>query len=225
MEPSINRTIVIGDIHGCLESLNTLLEQLSDRADTFIFLGDYVDRGPCSREVVERILRLRREHPRVITLQGNHDLMFLHFLEGRDPSMFLRFGGSQTLASYQLQARTAGPAEAIPPDHLHFFRSLPLYYEDQHALYVHAGLQPGCHLSLQRAEWCLWAREEFLATSFDFGKPVIFGHTPFDRPLLAANKIGIDTGAVYGGTLTALLLPERQFISVPGERRAPYEER
>jgi serine/threonine protein phosphatase 1 len=92
-----------------------------------------------------------------------------------------------------------------------------MHWEDQHAIYVHAGLQPGCHLSQQTAQWCLWAREQFIHTTYDFGKPVVFGHTAFNEPLLALNRIGIDTGAVYGGQLTALLLPEREFISVPGE--------
>ena len=104
----------------------------------------------------------------------------------------------------------------VPSDHMAFFNSLPLYWEDQHALYVHAGLQPGRHLSQQTSQWCLWARESFLLATTDFGKPVVFGHTVFPEPFVTADKIGIDTGAVYGGHLTALLLPEREIISVPG---------
>lgn len=211
-------TCVIGDIHGCHEALTHLLSMVTHRADTLVFLGDYVDRGPHSKEVVTTILRLRKIHPRVICLMGNHDFLFLQYLNGGDSGLFLQVGGKQTLASYGLVA-AATPAERlrqVPPEHIAFFNSLPFYWEDQHALYVHAGLQPGRHLSQQTAQWCLWARESFLLAATDFGKPVVFGHTVFPEVFITADKIGIDTGAVYGGLLTALLLPEREVVSVPG---------
>lgn len=211
-------TCVIGDIHGCHSSLVQLLELVGHRADTFVFLGDYVDRGPHSKEVVATILTLAHTFPRVVTLMGNHDFLFLRYLAGEDSSLFLQVGGLQTLESYNLSVAMS-PEERlrhVPPSHLAFFRNLPLWWEDRHAFYVHAGLQPHRHLSQQTAQWCLWARESFLMTAHDFGKPVIFGHTVFPEPYLAADKIGIDTGAVYGGRLTALLLPEKEVISVPG---------
>lgn len=219
METKASTTCVIGDIHGCHRSLTQLLPLVLHRADTLVFLGDYVDRGPQSQAVIATILSLQRARGRVIALLGNHDFLFLQYLRGKDSSLFLQVGGRQTLASYDLSptADQDEQARSIPPEHLAFLHSLPLYWQDQHALYVHAGLQPGRHLSQQTPQWCLWAREQFIHTRYDFGKPVVFGHTVFTEPLMTANRIGIDTGAVYGGRLTALLLPQRELISVPGE--------
>lgn len=218
----MDRTVVIGDIHGCLDSLNNLLDLILPKADTLIFLGDYVDRGPDSQGVVERLLALQTNHPRLITLKGNHDLMFQQYFEGQESSLFFRVGGKETLASYDISHDASAPLTLIPATHIHFFRELPLFFEDQHAFYVHAGLEPDRHLTLQRPQWCLWAREKFLNSSFKLGKPIIFGHTVFPRPYIKNDKIGIDTGAVYGGQLTALILPDMEYISVPGEQKTPY---
>ena len=220
----MKKTCVIGDIHGCFNSLVSLLTQVEQRADVLVFLGDYVDRGPDSKKVIERILQLKKERPDVITLQGNHEYMLLNYLAGMESAVFLQVGGKQTLASYGLPAdiRPADACTHMPQEHLSFFQDLPLLWENQHGIYVHAGLQPGVHLSRQTNDWCLWARDEFIRSSYRFGKPVVFGHTVFKKPLVQKNKIGIDTGAVYGRTLTALLLPEIEFISVPGEQEHPY---
>ncbi|ADW18780.1 metallophosphoesterase [Desulfobulbus propionicus DSM 2032] len=211
-------TCVIGDIHGCNAALTVLLQQVQHRADTIVFLGDYVDRGPQSKEVVATILSLQKTHPRVVPLMGNHDFLFLQYLEGRDSSVFLQVGGLQTLASYGLHPAEGAEAikQRVPLEHIAFFRSLSLFWHDQHGIYVHAGLEPGRHLSQQTSHWCLWAREQFLQSRYNFGKPVVFGHTVFDDPFLTADKIGIDTGAVYNGKLSALLLPMREVVSVPG---------
>ncbi len=219
----MKRTIAIGDIHGCYKSFNALLKLVLPKADTLVLLGDYVDRGPDSKKVIEIIINLKKSHARVIALQGNHDLMFLQYLEGQTKSPFIDVGGLETLSSYDIPQTSKHPSSLVPKDHLHFFHQLPLYFEDDHAIYVHAGLEPRKHLSLQRAEWCLWARENFLRSTHNFGKPVIFGHTSFDKPHISDISIGIDTGAVYGGTLTALILPDMEFISVPGEQEKPYQ--
>ncbi len=217
-------TCVIGDIHGCLSSLTSLLHKVIDRVDTLIFLGDYVDRGPQSRQVVETLLQLKLNPTlQVIFLKGNHELMFYNYLAGIDRSMFLRVGGLQTLESYGISPEDEDDLfDRLPADHRAFFDSLVLYHEDQEHIYVHAGLQPGKHLSRQTAAWCLWVRDRFIRSSANFGKQVIFGHTVFPNPLVEANKIGIDTGAVYGGKLTALLLPEMEFIQVEGEQKYPF---
>ena len=201
----MDKTCIIGDIHGCYNSLVALLAQVEKQADTLVFLGDYIDRGPDSKKVVDLVLRLKKERPNVITLLGNHEYMLLNYIEGRERSIFLQAGGLQTLKSYGLTIDT--PPEdlrtLIPQEHLSFFHNLPLYWEDRYAIYVHAGLQPGVHLSQQRSEWCLWVRDEFINSSYKFGKPVVFGHTVFKKSLVRKNKIGIDTGAVYGKKLTA----------------------
>ena len=218
----MHRTVVIGDIHGCLDSLNNLLELILPKADTLIFLGDYVNRGPDSQGVVERLLALQKHHPRLITLKGNHEFMFQQYFDGQESSLFLRVGGKETLASYGILHSVSEPLPLLPATHIQFFRNLPLFFEDQHALYVHAGLEPNRHITLQRPQWCLWAREKFINASFQLGKPIIFGHTVFPRPYILDDKIGIDTGAVYGGQLTALILPDMEYISVSGEKNAPY---
>ncbi len=219
MHTNNSTTCVIGDIHGCHASLTLLLQKVLHRADTFILLGDYVDRGADSKAVIDTILSLQKNNPRVIALMGNHDWLFLQHLNGQDSSLFLQVGGRQTLASYGLSPAfdRAEIGRVVPLEHLAFLNSLPLFWEDQHAIYVHAGLQPGRHLSQQTPQWCLWAREQFIHTTYEFGKPVVFGHTVFNEPLLTPNRFGIDTGAVYGGRLTALLLPQQELISVPGE--------
>ncbi len=217
-------TCIIGDIHGCYASLSSLLDLVADRAETMVFLGDYIDRGPETSRVIDLLLSLQRERRRIVCLKGNHELMLEHFLAGNDHSIYLEVGGEQTLASYgiSVELRREAIRAALPSSHLAFLASLPLHWQDEHAIYVHAGLQPGRHLSMQTEEWCLWARDRFIHSGHDFGKPVVFGHTVFKTPLIQANKIGIDTGAAYGGRLTALLLPEMEWISVPGEQVHPY---
>ncbi|HHL35047.1 MAG TPA: hypothetical protein ENJ30_11845 [Desulfobulbaceae bacterium] len=149
--------------------------------------------------------------------------MFYNYLTGVDRSIFLRVGGLQTLNSYDISPDQDGNLlGCLPTTHRTFFKSLALTHENRHAIYVHAGLQPGVHLSRQSPDWCLWVRDRFIRSSFNFGKPVIFGHTVFTQPLVENNKIGIDTGAVYGGKLTALLLPDMEFIQVDGEQQHPF---
>jgi serine/threonine protein phosphatase 1 len=209
-------TCIIGDIHGCCETLTELLTLVEQRADSFIFLGDYIDRGPDSRGVVDCILDFRQTHPQTIALRGNHEQMLLYYLNGYDPATFLKAGGRETLASYGISPDAApkDAAKLLPEAHKDFFANLPLHWEDTYGIYVHAGLEPGVHLSRQIPGSCLWIRDEFIRSQHRFDKLVVFGHTIFRKPLVQRNKIGIDTGAVYGGKLTALLLPEREFVSI-----------
>jgi len=217
------KTCIIGDIHGCYSSLAALLEKIEGRADSFVFVGDYVDRGPDSRKVIELLLRLKTRLPQPVFLKGNHEFMFLQVIRGQDPFIFLNAGGRQTLESYGIQADNPEElAGRLPGEHLAFLEHLGLLHEDPNGIYVHAGLEPGRPLAEQSEEWCLWVRERFIRSTYDFGKPVVFGHTVFPEPLIQANKIGIDTGAVYGGKLTALLLPEKEFIQVEGEQHHPW---
>ncbi|RJR40726.1 MAG: serine/threonine protein phosphatase [Deltaproteobacteria bacterium] len=207
----------IGDIHGCLGHLEQLLDEVQPdlEKDLLLFVGDYIDRGPDSRGVVDYVLRLRQTYPRghIICLKGNHEAMFLDFLQGRDRERFLFNGGLRTLRDYWGANWDRLPRLLLPPEHEEFYQELQLYYETPDYIFVHGGLKPGVPLAEQQEEDLLWIRGEFIASVEDFGRPVIFGHTPFKRPLIMPNKIGIDTGAVYGNFLTCLKLPEKEFFS------------
>ena len=212
----MSNTFVIGDIHGCSDALAQLLEKIKPLAkdDTVIFIGDYIDRGPDSKGVIDIVLKLHSEHQRVITLMGNHEFMFKNALNGNGVKEFLAMGGDATFNSYGIPLDSLQDMHTrIPSEHLLVFQDLLLYWEDQDHIYVHAGLQPGVHLTQQSMDWLLWARKEFIDLTYNFGKKVIYGHTPFDKPKIDDNKIGIDTGAVYGGHLTCLILPDIKFLS------------
>jgi serine/threonine protein phosphatase 1 len=209
-----DKTFVVGDIHGCLGMLTRLMDKIDWRPDkdNLIFLGDYIDRGLDSKGVVDFILELRRFSPRVQCLIGNHEELFLDFLNGGDLHAFLVNGGLTTLQSYRLDYRSDKPL--IPAEHLSFFQSLRPWIELQEFYLVHAGFRPAVDIERQAIEDMLWIREPFISSDYDFGKPVIFGHTPFVEPLVRENRIGLDTGAVYGNRLTCLELPAMSFHSV-----------
>jgi serine/threonine protein phosphatase 1 len=206
----------IGDIHGSLEALERLMEKISPdlSRDRLLFVGDYIDRGPQSRGVVDYIIRLQNLAPpgQIICLKGNHEAMFLDFLAGGPAEMFLVNGGLATLDNYWEDDWLDRDGLALPPDHARFYQDLQPYYETPDYIFVHAGLKPGVPLPEQVEDDLLWIRGEFIASPEDFGRRVIFGHTPFKQPLLMPNKIGIDTGAVYGNFLTALKLPDEEFF-------------
>lgn len=208
----------IGDIHGCLGHLQDLLELVNPDLDKhqLVFVGDYVDRGPHSAGVVDYIINLKKKYnpANIICLMGNHERMFLDFLQGKDEMFFLLNGGRETLISYwgeQWESRE----RRLPPHHQDFFRSLKFYFETEDYIFVHGGLRPGLPLAAQTEEDLLWIRKEFILSDYDFGRRVVFGHTPVRLPLIMPNKIGIDTGAVYGNKLTCIRLPEEHIFSVP----------
>ena len=206
------RIFVIGDIHGCYEKLKKMLSRLDwrpGRGDLLLFLGDYIDRGPDSYEVVETILDLQSQAPEeVIALMGNHEQMFLELISGQSHPQLLANGLSATVRGYAQDNRELSAA------HLAFYRNLKLYYESRDYIFVHAGLRPGRSLTEQTPHDLLWIRDDFLLSDYNFGKIVVFGHTPFQKPLIAPGRLGLDTGAVYGGPLTAAVLPATQIISV-----------
>lgn len=208
----MQKIFAIGDVHGCLEKLRKLAEKLAidEEKDTLVFVGDYIDRGDSSREVVDYVIGLRGRIKNVICLMGNHEQMFLNYLEGADEEMYLYNGGRATLFSYGISYKSE-PRErkaAVSPDHLLFFQSLLPYYETEDYIFVHAGLLPGLRLDKQDIHDLLWIRREFINSDYDFGKKVVFGHTPRRKPLIEQNKIGIDTGAFLGGSLTCVELPD-----------------
>jgi serine/threonine protein phosphatase 1 len=213
------RTFVIGDLHGCADELDRLLEGLAPTsADTVVFLGDYIDRGPSSKGVIDRVLRLRREGPRCVFLKGNHEDMFLAYLgyPGRYGEAFLYNGGEATLGSYGLEGESGRAVAAhLPADHLEFLLGLQLRFEHGRFLCVHAGLAPTRPLDQQREEDILWIRDEFIWHPHPFGCTVVFGHTPHHDVFLdLPYKIGLDTGLVYSGKLSCLELEERQLYQI-----------
>jgi serine/threonine protein phosphatase 1 len=207
----VQRIFAVGDIHGCHDKLRDLLGRIPIdwSRDRLVFMGDYIDRGPQSFEVVEHLIGLQERHPEVVFLKGNHEQMLSDYLAGKDRMLYLYNGGQQTLESY-LRNGAAGQFP-IPPRHRRFFDELRLFYETESYIFVHAGLRGDTPLTEQGPEDLLWIREEFIDSPHSFGKQVVFGHTPFDRPLVQANKIGIDTGAVFGNKLTCVQLPDEIF--------------
>jgi len=221
----------VGDIHGEVELLDELLGRLPHReGDRFVFVGDYVDRGPDSRAVVERLIALAAERECVFLL-GNHESMFLDFLGWqRDDyfagDAFLTNGGDRTLASYGYFAVDDPDQQKfrLPPRHEEFFRSLRLYHVDGDYLFVHAGLgrelldETDLDFALRRAhpEDLLWDRAG-IDLPHRLGVTIVYGHTPTRDLDVRRNdpfSIGIDTGAVYGGRLTAIRLPDETIFQV-----------
>lgn len=214
----MNKIFAIGDIHGCFDKLQRLiLEIKADPVnDTLVFIGDYIDRADGGRDVVDYILKLKKTFQNVICLRGNHESMLLRFLDGVEDDIYLANGGFATLKAYGI-SRSDTPKvrkKKIPPDHLKFFKTLLPYYETDQFIFVHAGLIPGRELNEQSLYDMQWIRQTFIDSDDDFGKRVVFGHTHFSEPLVEDNKIGIDTGAVYGGSLTCVELPALKFYQV-----------
>jgi serine/threonine protein phosphatase 1 len=220
----------VGDIHGDVEKLEELLAELPLRqGDRLVFLGDYLDRGPDAFGVVERLIQLQREWP-CIFLLGNHESMFLDFLGWTDDAFFggdafLMNGGDRTLASYGYFDRDQPDRETfnLPKQHEDFLLSLKLYYRDGNYVFVHAGLGEAQKyddlryaLRRCRVEDLLWNRTT-CELPHKLGVTIVYGHTPGEDLEVRWNlpfSIGIDTGAVYGGPLTAIRLPDETLFQV-----------
>ena len=226
--PSGTRAYAIGDIHGRAD----LLDQLLDRIDTDllknpvaqpieIFLGDYIDRGPNSRTVIDRLIERRRGR-QTIFLKGNHETFIPAFL--KEPTTLLEWrhlGGLETLLSYGIRASlrmepmeqsglAAAFEQALPENHWLFLNSLPIAFTCGDYFFVHAGVRPGVPLTKQRDEDLLWIRDDFLLYEESFGKIVVHGHSPVREPEIRPNRINIDTGAYATGQLTCLVLEEEK---------------
>ncbi len=222
------RLFAIGDIHGCATELDALLQALPLAAgDMVACIGDYLDRGPDSKAVVDLLLALTQQAGVSTTfLKGNHEDMCLDYLGrgGRWGEAWLQNGGTATLRSYGLDPRAPGreAATMLPETHLTFLDALVSAHVAEPYLLVHAGVRPDRAWDDQDEEDLLWIREEFIVPPHRLPYTIVFGHTPqrhvyVQRPY----KIGIDTGCVYGGMLTALELPAGVVYQVRlGERRA-----
>ena len=221
---SRGRLFAIGDIHGCVDELTAMLSTIAPvRGDTVVFVGDYVDRGPAARDVVEVLLELRRGSAEYVFLKGNHEDMMLSFLglPGHYGESFLFNGGAPTLESYGVP-EGALALEWIPADHVDFLKTLATSYLHPPYLFVHAGISPLRQLEEQSVEDMLWIRQEFIFQPHRLDATVIFGHTPMrDVMVDLPYKLGIDTGLVYGGKLSCVEFTEGVLYQVArGSRHA-----
>jgi len=215
----------VGDVHGCFQQLQDSVRSIIEDARNvngkklIVFLGDYVDRGPDSRSVIEYLLQLQLEDFKHIFLCGNHDDKCLRFL--REPSRnmdWLNFGGETTLQSYGLDIRhvlrRGGNArdlerflaDAIPPTHLEFLTRLPVVLEVGRLVFVHAGIRPGIQIDKQRDHDLLSIREPFISQGPKIDTIVVHGHTSGVVPTTGPNRIGIDTAVFATGRLAVLRL-------------------
>lgn len=203
-----NKSFIVGDIHGCRSMLESMLKIIpwNPETDNLIFVGDYIDRGEDAKGVIDLLLELKKMSGNVHCLMGNHESMFLDYISGKDEETFLFNGGVATLNSYRRQGDLK-----IPPEHISFLKSLETMIELDSYYIVHAGFRPGIKIEEQTEKDKLWIREDFIFSDYDFGKKMIFGHTPFSSPLVMDNKIGLDTGAVFGNRLTCVELPDECF--------------
>lgn len=225
--PAGSRIYAIGDVHGRLDLLTRLhvliaadAAKAASRRRVIVYLGDYVDRGPDSRGVLELLLNQPLAGFEHVHLMGNHEDYLLQFLKRAEVGPhWCAYGGFNTLASYGVRAADfegarRALADAMPPAHVAFMRGLKLTHAEGGYLFVHAGVKPGIALANQKADDVLWIRDEFLESTEDFGACVVHGHTIVETPQQHANRIAIDTGAFYTGRLTALVLEgtEQRFI-------------
>lgn len=223
----MGRFFVVGDIHACPQELEDLITACAlEREDRLVFLGDYIDRGPGAREVVDFLLDLQADQVCPMTfLKGNHEDMLLDFLgyAGHFGESFLVNGGIATLKSYGLTEGRQGQQAALhfPSQHLEFFQQLERYVAFGDTLCVHAGVSPIQSLDKQDEESLFWIRQEFITHPHSLPYTVLFGHTPQREVLLdLPYKVGLDTGLVYGGKLSCLEMTEKKLLQVrKGVRR------
>ncbi len=227
----------IGDIHGCFHNLRDLWCQIEADATTrlpngekalVVFIGDYIDRGPCSMEVLAFCEKLRRNPPdwcAPVFLRGNHEEVLLAFL--RDPSnvklgRWLQEGGRETLESFGIRSRNATMVAedletALLPRLRSFLDDLRHSFEDGDIFFAHAGIRPGVALAKQAPRDLLWIREPFLSDLRDHGRIIVHGHTIEGIwPVVHPNRIGVDTGAYQSGVLSAVGLVGNQCFSLNG---------
>lgn len=216
------RVYAIGDVHGCLDMLEGIHEWIAMDLGArpvqdwrIVHVGDYVDRGPDSAGVIRFLMRRVAEDPRNICLMGNHDQMFAESLRGspRWVSLWLEHGGVETLASYGILRDDfdrrlmdgAGFDDAIPPEHLSFIEGMGHYVHYGDYFFAHAGIDPNHGLEDQDPHDLMWIREPFLRDQRDHGAVIVHGHTPVRKLAVEMNRVGIDTAAVFGGSLSCVV--------------------
>lgn len=203
-------TFAIGDVHGCFTKLDNLLHRCAEYAGSrphrFVLLGDYIDRGPESRQVIKRLRRLTEQRPDdVVCLMGNHEDMLLSVLDDpSDTAWWIDNGGDATLTSYGVMS-----PKDLPADDMEWIRSLRLQHDDGLRFFVHAGIDPVVPLDRQDKTTLLWTRKRY-PDALDPGRFIVHGHTPVrtEFPEVHPHRINLDTAAVYGGPLSAAAFSE-----------------
>lgn len=221
------RTIyAVGDIHGANALLDDLLNRIARDAGGLdqahiVFLGDYVDRGPDSRGVIDQLQGLKKRYPQMVFLKGNHEAVMLDFLADPDEMLeWLEWGGDETLRSYGVSGALSKSGEdlseelaaAMPKTHHDFLNNLQLTHREGDYLFVHAGVRPGVAIDDQQEDDLLWIRKAFHEAPAD-QRPdltIVHGHHPMKKPLDAGWRIGVDTGACWSGRLSAVVLKDDQ---------------
>jgi serine/threonine protein phosphatase 1 len=206
-------TYAVGDIHGCHDLLTELLGRVAEdaggRQHRLVFIGDYIDRGEDSAAVIRALQRLQAERAgEVVCLKGNHEDLFLKSQSRPEVLRTWIYNGGDAM----LESFAATSIEEVPPDVVAWIAACPVSFQDELRYFVHAGLRPGRRLDEQSDYDRLWIRDEFLVGDHDFGKYVVHGHTPRLRggPELRRFRANLDTGAVYGGRLTAAIFTDAQ---------------
>lgn len=224
--PEDMRLYAVGDVHGRDDLLGQLMANIQadgrehpTKRKILIFLGDYVDRGLQSKQVIDRLTGQRPDGFETVYLKGNHELAMMQFLgDAQFGRTWKYYGGLETLHSYGINELTLSDdprdferarerlVEVLPSAHRHFLETLSLSAEFGDYFFVHAGVRPGLSLARQIEDDLLWIREDFLSSRASFGKIVVHGHTPTEGAVFRSNRIGIDTGAYMTGVLTCLVL-------------------
>jgi len=233
----------IGDIHGHLDLLQAAHDLIADDIARHgpgptIHVGDLVDRGPDSRGVIDHLLAGIKRGESWVVLKGNHDRMFARFL--RDPNepepglradlgwLHPKLGGPTTLASYGVEKAADRPVAkvhadavaAVPQAHLDFLNTRPTLHQAGEAAFVHAGIRPGVALEKQKETDLVWIRDPFLMETRSFGPLIVHGHTAIDAATHYGNRLNLDSGAAYGGPLSAVVIEGREaFLLTPKGRQ------
>lgn len=241
--PEGMRLYAIGDVHGrhdLLAAMHRLIGSELEYAPSsdwrIIHLGDYVDRGPDSKSVIEFLIQARERDPRNIMLAGNHDIGMLDFLAEPDPDgLFMRFGGVETAQSYGVSLSAGGGwfgrsdeallrshaalVEAVPQSHIDFLRSLVFSVSFGDFFFCHAGVRPGVQLESQNLQDLIWIRDDFLDHPGLYPQVIVHGHTPVPKAEVMANRVNVDTLAWQSGTLSALAVNggDKRILTVQGK--------
>nr|WP_256369262.1 metallophosphoesterase family protein [Ruegeria sp. HKCCA5426] len=232
----------VGDIHGQLDMLQDALSRIEKDGGPdarVVFLGDYVDRGPNSRGVLDLLIEGRRAGRNWVMVKGNHDRMMARFVQDAEIAdthlpitlnwLHPRLGGRETLASYgvmiddtdRIYQACERARDAVPQAHLDFINALPTYHTEDDLLFVHAGIRPGAPLDQQSENDLVWIRHEFLRDTNTHPWLIVHGHTPVDQAEHCGNRVNLDTGAGYGRPLSSAVFQGRQCWLLTDRGRMP----